>query len=305
MIVVAVAIGVLLRPVSRQLRLLEQTATAIAGGDFAARVDERRVSSARPLAVAMNDMAQRTETLLRTQAEMLQAVSHELRTPLSRITFAIDLLRSEKREEQREGRLNSLESAAMELDHLVGELLHYVRWENSQPQVDCEEVDLLSLVDAAIEKHSSAFASKHFCVGDALQRGDIVVHCDRLALERALGNLITNAGRFAKSKVNVEWSSSSRNDVIDVDDDGPGIPASDRDRVFDPFIRLDDSGRGTGLGLALVRRIVGHHGGTVCARRARWVDAEFASLCQHSHKPFAVSMRAHGLSWIQTDTVCY
>jgi two-component system sensor histidine kinase RstB len=262
---VAGAIALLLRPVSRQLRMLESTATAIAGGDFGARVDERRVTSARMLARAMNDMAQRTESLLRTQREMLQAVSHEMRTPLTRIGFAIDLLRSEKDEGQREARLKSLESAALELDNLVTELLHYVRWESRQPHIDDEDIDLLPLVENVIDKYAAIQPSKQYFIGENLKRGDGVIRGDRRALERAIGNLVANASRFAKTRIVIEGRASSDRMLIDVDDDGPGIPLADRERVFDPFVRLDDSSRGAGLGLTLVRRIVSHYGGTVSA----------------------------------------
>jgi two-component system sensor histidine kinase RstB len=260
---VAGAIALLLRPVSRQLRMLESTAAAIAGGDFGARVDERRVTSARMLARAMNDMAQRTESLLRTQREMLQAVSHELRTPLTRIGFAIDLLRTEKEDGQREARLNSLESAALELDNLVSELLHFVRWESSQPHVDDEEIELLPLVENVIDKYAAILPSKQYSIGENLKRGDGVIRGDRRALERAIGNLVANAGRFATSRIDVECNAVPGGVFIDVVDDGPGIPLADCERVFDPFVRLDDSARGAGLGLTLVRRIVSHYGGTV------------------------------------------
>jgi two-component system sensor histidine kinase RstB len=260
---VAGAIALLLRPVSRQLRMLESTATAIAGGDFSARVDERRVTSARMLARAMNNMAERTESLLKTHREMLQAVSHELRTPLTRIGFAIDLLRSEQSDEQREARLSSLESAATELDNLVSELLHYVRWESNQPQTQEEEIELLPLVEGVMAKYAAIRLAKRFCIGENLARGDVIARGDRRALERAIGNLVANASRFATNEVVVECSATADAMLIDVDDDGPGIPPADRGRVFDPFVRLDESGRGAGLGLTLVRRIVGHYGGTV------------------------------------------
>ena len=106
----ALAIALLLRPVARQLRKVEHAAQAIAAGDLSARVDERRVRSAKSLAHAFNHMASRTEALVRTQRELLQAVSHELRTPLSRIRFAIDLIETAKDDEERKRRLESLDA---------------------------------------------------------------------------------------------------------------------------------------------------------------------------------------------------
>jgi signal transduction histidine kinase len=77
--------------------------------------------------------------------------------------------------------------------------------------------------------------------------------------------LLANACRFGRRRVVVDASTSATGTTIDIDDDGPGIPAADRERVFEPFVRLDEVGRGAGLGLALVKRIVTNHGGTVTA----------------------------------------
>ncbi len=261
LLTVAAAIAVLLRPVAKQLRLLERAATTIAGGDFSTRVDERRVSSARPLARAFNDMAGRTESLLRGQREMLQAVSHELRTPLARIHFAIDLLREDPEGRELAGRLDSLELAADEMDHLVGELLHYVRWESTP--VQREQLDAPALVEQILERCASLHPRKDFVLANGRVRpAELAVSWDRRAMERALGNVIGNAARFARSQVEVQVAPSPAGVTIDVDDDGPGIPPEDRERVFEPFVRLEEGGRGAGLGLALVRRIVSHLGGT-------------------------------------------
>ncbi len=262
----ALAIALLLRPVAQQLRHVENAARSIAGGDLSARVDERKVKSARTLAQAFNNMASRTETMLRTQRELLQAVSHELRTPLSRIHFAIDLIREAKESDERNMRLDSLDIAAQELDDLVGELLSYVRLETSAPQLQLDEVHLLPLVNELIEKQALLHPAMRFEIGEQFSREEMVVRADEANLRRALGNLIANAGRFAKSRVVFRVRISHDTVVIDVDDDGPGIPEADRERIFDPFVRLDDSSRGAGLGLALVRRIVTKHGGQVIAQ---------------------------------------
>lgn len=261
---VAGAIALLLRPVNRQLKLLESTATAIADGNFSARVDERRVTSARTLARAMNGMAGRIESLLNTQREMLQAVSHELRTPLARIRFASDLLQNKKDEENRAVRFEALETATTELDELVEELLHYVRWETAATVID-GECELLPLIENAVTKYSGLHPAKRIEFGENLASGGVAIRGDRRALDRAMSNVIANACRFATTRVLVDCSVSTDDLRIDADDDGPGIPLADRDKIFEPFVRLDDAARGAGLGLTLVRRIVGHYGGTVTA----------------------------------------
>ena len=260
----ALAIAVLLRPVARQLRRVEHAAQVIAAGDLSARVDERRVRSARPLAQAFNHMASRTETLVRTQRELLQAVSHELRTPLSRMRFAIDLIETAKDDEERKRRLESLDAATEELDELVGELLSYVRMETAEPRLDLEHVALQDTLDVLIPEYAGLYPSIQFQASGNGGEESIIV-ADRTSFQRAIGNLVSNAGRYARSRVTVSMGQEDRATIVDVDDDGDGIPASEKDRIFEPFVRLEDdsNGNGAGLGLALVKRIVTQHGGTV------------------------------------------
>ena len=277
----AVAIALLLRPVARQLRQLENAAQTIAGGDLGARVDERRMRSAKPLANAFNHMAARTESLVRTQRELLQAVSHELRTPLSRMRFAIDLIATAKTQEERQLRLDSLDAATEELDGLVGELLSYVRMETAELPLEMETLSVRQSIDSIVEKFASLYPSVDFHGAEEL--GEFV-WADRAGFQRAMANLVSNAGRYANAQVVVGASSDEQSTVIDVDDDGPGIPEADRSRVFEPFVRLEAASgttdaRGVGLGLALVHRIVQRNGGSIevldsplggCRIRTRW-----------------------------------
>ena len=263
----ALAIALLLRPVARQLRQVERVAKAIAGGDLSARVNERRIGSVKPLAQAFNHMAGRTETLVRTQRELLQAVSHELRTPLSRMRFAIDLIETAKDDAERKQRLDSLDGAAEDLDQLVEELLRYVRMETAEPRLNKEPVSVKDALEVLMPKYAALHPSIDFSLSSQFGMTEIIVIADRLVFHRAIGNLLSNAGRHAKSKVTIGAELSDAAITIDVDDDGCGIPESERQRVFEPFVRLDDrtseKNRGVGLGLALVKRIVTQHGGSV------------------------------------------
>ncbi len=214
LLIAALAIAVLLRPVVQQLRRVEFAARAISQGDLTARVDESKTRSAAQLAEAFNSMANQTETLLRTQRELLQAVSHELRTPLSRIRFAIDLIESAKDDEERQKRLQSLDDAAAELNELVGELLNYVRLENAEPKQPREPIALCEDIPALIEKHAALHPNVEFSVnGLASSQNGILVEANPVALHRALGNLLSNAGRFAKSRVSI----SAQADVYHVE----------------------------------------------------------------------------------------
>jgi two-component system, OmpR family, sensor histidine kinase RstB len=280
----ALAIALLLRPVARQLRQVENAAKSIASGDLSARVDERRIGAAKPLAQAFNSMAGRTETLVRTQRELLQAVSHELRTPLSRMRFAIDLIETAENDAERKLRLVSLATAAEDLDELLDELLRYVRSETTEPLLHKEQVAVQDVLEALLSKYTVLYPSIDFCVSIESDQDEKTAFVDRLGFHRVMGNLLSNAGRYAKSKVVLRAESSEEAVTIDVDDDGCGIPESERERVFEPFVRLDDrasrNDRGVGLGLALVKRIVTQHGGSAelltsplggCRARTVWL----------------------------------
>ena len=278
MLPVALAIALLLRPVQRQLLELEHAAESIASGDLSARVDQQRINSAKPLAHAFNHMASRTEALVRTQRELLQAVSHELRTPLSRMRFAIDLIGSAKDDRERKQRLESLDAATEELDDLVGELLSYVRLESAGSQSNIAEVGIRDTLDTVLPKYRTVYPDIEFAEATVSE----TVWADRNDLVRVLGNLIGNAGRFARTNVRVSAFEYQGMTVIDVDDDGVGIAKGERARVFEPFVRLDQRsghGGGVGLGLAIVKRIVHQHGGMAevmespfggCRMRTRW-----------------------------------
>jgi two-component system, OmpR family, sensor histidine kinase RstB len=290
LLVTAIAIALLLRPMARQLRLVEQAARAISSGELNTRVDESMVRSAKPLAEAFNQMATRTETLLRTQREILQTVSHELRTPLSRIRFAIDLIEAAEDDAERSKRLQAVDDATSELDELVGELLQYVRLESAEPASDRETLPLEASCDALVEKYSAIYTGVRFATRPADVDSNSAVYLDVVptAFHRAIGNLLSNAGRYAKNQVVVSSTVDDGSVTISVEDDGPGVPEDDRERVLEPFTRLEGNAgtQGVGLGLAIVRRIVIQHGGSVsvgasnlggCGISTTWPMAEEGS----------------------------
>jgi two-component system, OmpR family, sensor histidine kinase RstB len=261
--IAATAIALVLRPVVRQLRAVEQAATAIAAGNLSARIDPKSAPKGKSLATAFNTMANRTEDLLRTQRELLQAVSHDLRTPLARMRFAIDLIRLAETDEEREPRLASLDAATEELSDLVGELLNYVRMETADSYVQIKEVALFELLQRLVAKRSPMYPDLTIEIECS---PETMIKADETGLQRAVGNLLANACRFAKQRVKISVSATCNCSSITIEDDGDGIPEADRKRVLNPFVRLNSHGKhanGVGLGLALVNRIVKAHGGEI------------------------------------------
>jgi two-component system sensor histidine kinase RstB len=273
----AVAIAILLRPVASQLRAVERTAAAIAQGDLSARIDSTQAPKDLALVRAFNTMADRTETSLRSQRELLQAVSHELRTPLARIRFAADLVETAKSDEERRTRLDAIDNATQQLDDLVGELLTYVRLDSDTPATTSEEINVRALLDELIEIHAPLNPSVQFVV--QCDADSIRFFAHRQGLSRAIENLLSNAGRYAKQRVCIRVFHDNGDIVIQVDDDGDGISERDREQIFEPFVRLEDSSeRGAGLGLALVSRIAKRHGGQVHVADSPSGGARFSLL---------------------------
>jgi two-component system, OmpR family, sensor histidine kinase RstB len=258
----AIAIAILLRPVANQFRAVERTATSIASGDLQARIPIKSRSQNLALVTAFNGMADRTEALVRSQRELLQAVSHELRTPLARIRFATDLVETATCNEERRKRLDSIDDATEKLDSLVGELLTYIRIDSNASEMTPETIDVWNLIEEAVEFHAPLYPNINYTLPSDPERLITQAHPDSLA--RAIDNLISNAGRYAKSRVMLSAKIVEQSVVITIEDDGNGIPETEWETVFEPFTRLNQGdSRGVGLGLALVQRITKQHKGQI------------------------------------------
>jgi two-component system sensor histidine kinase RstB len=280
----ALAIAVMLRPVANQLRQVENAAKSIAAGDLDARVDESRVLAARPLAHSFNLMADQTQSLLKSQRDLLQAVSHELRTPLARIRFAADLIETAKSDQERHERLQAVDDATQQLDDLVGELLTWVRADSGVAEITREEFSLDDLCEEVVSAASLLRPSLHFHVDVAAPP----IVADRVALRRVISNLIRNASRFAERDITISAETLDRRVRIRIDDDGPGVAPQDRERIFRPFVRLEEeSDGGTGLGLALVQRIVHSQRGEVSVGSSPTGGARFEIILPINADPRA------------------
>jgi len=252
------AVWLQLRPLHGQLNRLAETAHRFGTGDRDARVKLKSGAPTRELGDAFNDMADQLAAVLAGQEELLLAVSHELRTPMHRVRFAIELMAEEHDPDKRAERLRELQIDLDDLDGLVGELLTWGRL-SADPGLEPSAVDIPEL---AVRLAAEARALRpELGVTVDVPRG-VTVQGDPALVARAWRNAVNNAVRHAASHVQI----AVREGALVVCDDGPGVPDADRERIFDPFVRLDaartaDTG-GVGLGLALVARIAARHGGS-------------------------------------------
>lgn len=242
----------LARRLTRRLEALRAEVVALGEGDLAARVVVKGRDEVSELAAAFNRTAERIEKLVDDKKRMLASTSHELRTPLARIRVALELIGDEPRPELRARVANDI----AELDRLIDELLTASRLDSPEVEVDRASVDLL----AVLAEEAAPYALEAEGV-PALICGDA-----RL-LARMLRNLLENARRHAGSADFACVSRGADADDewwIEVGDRGPGIPAEERERIFEPYRRANDGpAEPGGLGLALVRQIAERHGGRV------------------------------------------
>jgi two-component system sensor kinase ParS len=253
------------RPLSRDLENLTQATARVGDGDFAVRAGVARGSMLQPIAAAFNVMAARVQALLRSHRELEQSVAHELRTPLAQLKFDLELARGSAGAEDREKRFDAMEHDLLELEDLVAELLMLASLRQAPPYAP-REVPAAPLVDELLRRATDEMraAGRDLAI-EVPGHLPETLSCDAKYLSRALANVMRNAVRYAKSKVVLTIERAGPRTVINVDDDGPGIPPAERERLFEPFARQDGSrGResgGVGLGLAIVRSVAEWHGG--------------------------------------------
>jgi signal transduction histidine kinase len=251
---------------------------AFGRGEFTARAAVTSRSAVGQVAKTFNAMAQRIESLISSHKELTNAVSHELRTPISRLRFGMEMVQSARDESTRQNYLNSMNMDIDELDDLVAELLTYARFDRDKPELKFKELPLDDWLNDIIERNNDD-SRVNMIFAPLGNESNHNVYFEPKLLSRAVNNLLRNAKRYAKQKVEVSAKQKNTRYYIFIDDDGAGIPETDRDRIFDPFTRLDasrgrDSG-GYGLGLAIVKRIMQWHGGEVNVTTSHLGGARF------------------------------
>ena len=274
LMVVGVAVAVGAYPIMRRLTLrleaLQRGVERWGAGDLSARVNTSGRDEIAFLAERFNHAAERIETLMESHKSLLANASHELRSPLARIRMSLELMPLERSSPQR----MEISRSITELDQLIDEILLASRLDAKQ--ADAEPFESLDLTGLAAEECARTNAELSAELGaddgggnDASAHSLTVQGSPRL-LRRLIRNLLENARRYSTGDVNLELAKvrvgSRTLAVVTVHDRGPGVPAAQRERIFEPFYRLPGASErdgGVGLGLALVKSIAQRHGGTV------------------------------------------
>ncbi|MBP7631889.1 MAG: sensor histidine kinase, partial [Acidimicrobiales bacterium] len=230
--------------------------------------------STRPVvlgAMAVIDDVSERQRLDAVRRDFVANISHELKTPIGALGVLSETLVGETDPATVERLAERIQTEAFRLARTVDDLLQLSRIEASEPP-DAESVSIRQVVAEAVERTEAAADLQKVRISVTPVEGWLTVVGDRRQLVSALANLLENAVKYSDAGAEVTVSARAAGDGVELDvaDHGIGIPATDLERVFERFYRVDrarsrDTG-GTGLGLAIVRHVAQNHGGDVVVR---------------------------------------
>ncbi|QHF25752.1 HAMP domain-containing protein [Rathayibacter sp. VKM Ac-2804] len=275
LLLAAGALVLVVRATLRPLERMTTVARSIAHGDRGRRLRPSRPGTelgrtATAFDEMLDDLEQAEQSALAAERRMRAFVSdaaHELRTPVAGIQAAADaLVRADGTEEERERLSVHVVRESLRAGRLIQDMLLMARLDEGLA-LDARPLDAGAVAAAAIERQLLRDSGPGSGPEIVLQRDPAAppVHADADRLGQIVGNLLENAARFARSRIDVTLAHADGRVTVTVDDDGPGVPEADRDRVFDRLVRLDDARNradgGSGLGLPIARGLARALGG--------------------------------------------
>lgn len=260
------------RQIARPLESLRHTAEQLASGDFKAAVEDNllnRKDEIGSLSRAASQMGQTIDQALDAHKRLLSDVSHELRSPLTRLSLANTLMSKRQGCAPENARIDR---EVAELNGMIEQLLSLSRMQLSAEQ-EREPVDIRPALTRCVSDAEFSFPELSIEFKD--------MTCESLQpwakgrdelLCRAVQNVLNNAARYCKKHIQVLLKEQGESWLIRIEDDGPGVPEDELDKLFVPFYRPEFSRQrdkgGTGLGLAIVEQAIQFHGGHVAAERS-------------------------------------
>lgn len=249
--------------VLRPLAAAAAAAQTVARGRLDARLDGDPDPDLAALAASFNEMTDALQERIQRDARFASAVSHELRSPLTTLAASVGVLEARRRElPERAGvALDLLAGEVRRFERLVQDLLEISRLDAGGADLACEEVRLADFV-----RHGLAAGGRRVPLHVEPGAAEAVVEADKRRLAQVLANLLDNAEAYGGGAVRVGVEPAGERVRLVVDDAGPGVPAEERDRIFERFTRGRaaagrGAGEGTGLGLSLVAEHLRLHGG--------------------------------------------
>lgn len=256
--------------ISKPIAQLESAIQKLGEGRFDARVSVSGPADLESLGRQLDWLRLRLLDLEEQKSRFLRHVSHELKTPLTALREGVELLSDEVTGKMTAGQFEItriLRQNTLRLQKLIEDLLSYHSAQFHTSALSFSQFNLKALVARVAQQHSLAMRAKNLSLN--LAASEFNIEADENKMEAVVDNLLSNAVKFspAGGTIRVQLRGRGADVVVDVMDDGPGILAEDRNRVFEPFYQgaSEYTGpvKGTGLGLAIVREYVSAHQGSV------------------------------------------
>ncbi|SNY70468.1 two-component system sensor histidine kinase RstB [Enterobacter sp. CC120223-11] len=241
-----------MRPHWQDMLRLETAAQRFGEGHLTERIHFDSMSSFERLGVVFNQMADNINALIASKKQLTDGIAHELRTPLVRLRYRLEMS-----ENLTEAESQALNRDIGQLEALIEELLTYARLDRPQNELILTTPDLPEWITSHVDDIQAVNPQRDVTLVQLTQGNYGAL--DMRLMERVLDNLVNNAMRYSRQQIQVSLSLHAGRATLLVDDDGPGIAPGERERVFEPFVRLDPSRDratgGCGLGLAIVHSI--------------------------------------------------
>lgn len=245
------------RRLAKPIRNFSDAVQAVGVDPQSEPVLEEGPQELRGAARAVNTMQARLRALIADRTKTLAAVAHDMRTPLMRLRLAAEHAPVEQRERM-----------AKEIGEVEALVASFIAFARDDPAEEARaRIDLSALLQSIADDHEQAGRNVRF-------EGDerVIITGQSLGLKRLFSNLVENALRYG-GVARIRLSHGEGVEIVDVEDDGPGVPAEQRESVFEPFVRLSEGAGGAGLGLPAARSIARAHGGDIVI-----LDAEKGAL---------------------------
>ena len=241
---------------------IRQTAEQLGQGNLKARTENVKGWLFKPLANVLNNMGTHIEHLVSTNQTISHAMAHELRTPLARMRFELSMLEESNDEQEKLLLQKGMSDDINELEILISASLNYFKMQQSNIELNLTQVSLKQWGEKVCQS-LALFKPKEFELTCNSQ--DVLAIIDTNLAETIVKNLLLNAFKYATHKAVLNITKQKNSVIIEIDDDGPGIPFEAREKIFMPFARLDTSRTrstgGYGLGLAYVKLMAEFHNG--------------------------------------------
>lgn len=236
------------RRLTRPIRNFSEAVQAVGVDPQSEPVREEGPRELRGAARAVNTMQARLRALIADRTKTLAAVAHDMRTPLMRLRLTAENAAPEQREKM-----------AKEIEEVEALVASFIAFARDDPAEEARvRLDLAALLQSIADDHAEAGRNVTF---EGEER--VIITGQSLGLKRLFSNLVDNALKYGAS-AHIKLRREENSVIIDVEDDGPGVPPDKRESVFEPFVRLNEEGtRGAGLGLAAARSIARAHGGDI------------------------------------------